>query len=180
MALLNYSDLKLSRSKGVKTFKWNNQDIEVIQYLPIDDKYDIVMITLQKSFENGIYNSIKLDMYFHLNLIYMFTNLVFTDEERLDEPKLYDEMKSTGFLDKFLTVINPDEYKEMEEEIDYLSQLLMGYNTSTASIVKNFIEDLPTNAEAAAKIIENFDSEKYQNVVDFAKSANGDRDIPSK
>ena len=173
MAILNYSDLGLAKSKEVKIFKWNDKDIEVIKYLPIDSRYDIVMITLQESYEEGIYNPVKLDKFFHLNLVYMYSNLIFTDEEREDTDKLYDELKSSGFMDKFLQNINENDYAEMLEDIDTIIKA----KETIPSVLKKFINDLPANAEAAAKIVENFDPQKYQAVVDFAKAANGGRPI---
>lgn len=174
---MNYKDLGLSRAVIKKPFDWKGKKIFINEYLPIDAKYDIVMITLQKAFENGIYNPIKLDVFFHLNLVYMYTDIEFSAEDREDEFKLYDEMKSTGFMDEFLKHINPDEYKEMQEDIDNISELRFAYDTTAISVLRSFIDDLPVNAEAAAQIVENFDPDKYQAVVDFAKAANGGRDI---
>ena len=178
MANLNYSDLNLKVNNELTIYKWNNKDIELKKYLKAEDKYDIVMITLQKAKENGYYNPIKLDIFFHLNLIYSYTNLIFTDEEREDELKLYDEMKSSGFIDEFLKHINPDEYKEMMENIEDIATSSIQYEVSTASILRMFIDELPANAEAAQKIVDNFNPEKYQAVVDFAKAANGERTLP--
>ena len=177
MASINYTDLKLKKSNAIKIFKWDGKDIEIIKYLPIEDKYDIVMIALQKSYEDGIYNPIKLDMYFHLNLIYIYTNIIFTDEERKDESKLYDEITSSGFMDEFLKNIDAEEYKELQETVEEIGNLNMKYQTTAASVLHNLINDLPANAEAAQKIVENFDPNKYQAVVDFAKAANGSRVI---
>lgn len=177
MAELNYKDLGLEKNIEKDIFKWNDKEVEILKYLPIQDKYDIVMITLQKSAEDGYYNPIKLDMHFHLNLIYMYTNLVFTSEERENEDILYDEMKSSGFLDEFLLKINGVEYKEMMENIEDIARASIDYNKSTASILNKFINELPENAEAAQKIVDNFDPTKYQAVIDFAKAANGGRPI---
>ena len=177
MADINYTDLKLETSIGSKIFKWGDKDIEIYDYLSINDKYDLVMITLQKAYENGIYNPIKLDMCFHLNLIYMYTNLIFSDDDRDDESKLYDEMKSSGFIDEFLKNMDPVEYNELQEIIDEMIVSTMQYKNTAASVIRSFIEDLPANAEAAKKIVDNFDPEKYQAVVDFAKAANGNREI---
>ena len=177
MAKIDYKSLKLMRLVDKDTFSWGGQEIEVIKYLPVEARYDIVMITLQKAYEDGIYNPIKLDLFFHLNLVYIYTDIQFSDEERENESKLYDEMKSTGFLDEFLKNINPDDYREIQEDIEDISYLIMKYRTSAASVLRNFIDDLPANAEAAQKIVENFDPEKYSAVVDFAKAANGGRSI---
>ena len=51
------------------------------------------------------------------------------------------------------------------------------YRHSAAALLQTFIQDMPKNAAAAAEIVNNFDKEKYKNVVDFAKSANGNRPI---
>lgn len=175
---MEYKDLGLKKKTELKEFNWEGNKIYISKYLPIESKYDIVMITLQEALEDKIYNPIKLDMCFHVNLVLMYTDLVFTEEERQDMGKLYDEMKSTGFLDEFLKNIDEEEYKEMQEDIEDISKLLMGYNTSAAGILAKFIDDLPANAEAAQKILDGFDPEKYQNVIDFARNANGGRPIP--
>lgn len=175
---MEYKELGLSKKTELKEFNWEGNKIYITKYLPIESKYDIVMITLQESLEDKIYNPIKLDMCFHVNLVLMYTDLVFTDEEKQDISKLYDEMKSTGFLNEFLKHIDEEEYKEMQEDIENISQLLMKYNMSAAGILAKFIDDLPANAEAAQKILDGFDPEKYQNVIDFARNANGGRPIP--
>ena len=175
--IINYSDLNLKRSIDTKVFAWGNHNIKVYKCLPIENKYDIVMITLQQAWENGYYNPIKLDMHFHLNLIYMYSNLVFTEEDKKDEGKLYDEFKSTGFLNKFLENINAEEYKEMQEDIEEIAEASTKARTGIGNLLSKYIDDLPANAEAARKMVENFDPEKYQAVVDFAKAANGDRPI---
>ena len=175
-----YSDLGLKRQIIKKSFQWGDKQISYLDYLPIEAKYDVVMITLQKSLEDGIYNPIKMDMYFHLNLVYMYCDIEFGAEDREDEGKLYDELKSSGFLAVFLRNINADEYQEMQEIIDEIADLHMTYKNSAASIFHDFVEDLPTNAEAARQIVDSFDPEKYQNVLDFAKAANGGRPVPAE
>jgi hypothetical protein len=177
MAELNYTDLNINKVINTNSFKWNEKEVEIVDYISFEDKYDIVMITLQKSLENGIYNPMKLDMYFHLNLVYMYSNLVFSADDRADEPRLYDEMLSSGFMDEFLQHIDIKEYVEMQNLIEQISELKMKYDSSAASVIKKFVDDLPANAEAAKQILDSFDKEKYQNVMDFAKAANGGRPI---
>ena len=174
---VSYANLKLKVDNSIKTFDFNGNQIEVLQYLPIEDKYDLIMITLQKAKENGIYNDLKLDMYFALHIVYMYTNLSFTDKQKENEPKIYDTLKSNGFFDKLLPIIPESEYDYL---IDCMKQIMrneLQYNTTAAAIIKNLISDLPTNAAAAAQIVDNFDPEKYQAVIDFATAANGNRPI---
>ena len=87
-----YSELNLSIKRDTITVQTPCGEIEVLAFLPIEDKNDLIEITLQKSLEDGIYNELKMEMYFHLYIIYMYTNSEFTEEERADEVKLYNEL----------------------------------------------------------------------------------------
>jgi len=177
MAKVSYTNLKLKLNNEIKEVEFNGQKIEVLQYLPIEEKYSLVNITLQKAREGAIFNPVKLDMYFHLNLIYVYTNINFTEKQREDEAKLYDLLLSSGLLDKIIEAIPAEEYDYICEQIDNLEEDLLNFDNTIASLVRNIIENLPLQAEEMQKIVDNFDPEKYQNVLDFAKSINGGREI---
>lgn len=174
---VSYANMKLKVNTQVKTFKFSGQDIEVLQYLPARDKYDLLMITLQKSIQNGAYNDFKLNLYFELNLVYMYTNISFTEKQREDEFKLYDTLKSNGFFELFLQTINEDEYNELFAQLEAIKEASFRNRLSVSSVINQLINDLPANAEAAAKIVDNFNPNQYKAVVDFARYANGGRDI---
>ena len=174
---VSYANMKLKVNTQVKTFKFGGQDIEVLQYLPARDKYDLLMITLQKSIQNGAYNDFKLNLYFELNLVYMYTNISFTEKQREDEFKLYDTLKSNGFFELFLQTINEDEYNELFAQLEAIKEASFKNRLSVSSVINQLINDLPANAEAAAKIVNNFNPNQYKAVVDFARYANGGRDI---
>ena len=174
---VSYANMKLKVNTQVKTFKFGGQDIEVLQYLPARDKYDLLMITLQKSIQNGAYNDFKLNLYFELNLVYMYTNISFTEKQREDEFKLYDTLKSNGFFELFLQTINEDEYNELFAQLEAIKEASFRNRLSVSSVINKLINDLPANAEAAAKIVDNFNPNQYKAVVDFARYANGGRDI---
>lgn len=177
MSKVSYANLKLKVDNSVNTFNFRGNEIEVLNYLPIDDKYDLVMITLQKAEENGIYNPLKLEMYFHLHLIYMYTNLSFTEKQKEDEAKIYDALKSNGFIDQFLNTINEDEYQFIFDMLNELVEKVLNYRNTAAAVLQSLIQDLPANAQAVADIVDSFDKEKFEEVVRFAESANGGRPI---
>ena len=174
---VSYANMKLKVDTSVKTFDFKGQQIEVLQYLPSQDKYDLLMITLQKSLENGIYNEFKLNLYFELNLVYMYTNISFTEKQREDEFKLYDTLKSNGFYEQFFQAINEDEYNELFAQLNAIKEAKIMHSSSVGSVINQLIDNLPANAETAAKIVESFDPKKFKAVVDFATYANGGRNI---
>lgn len=177
MAKVSYANMKLKVDKTTSTFDFEGNKIEVLNYLPIEDKYDLVMITLQKAEENGIYNPLKLDIYFHLHLVYMYTNLSFTDKQKEDELKLYDCLKSSGFIYQFMNALDDDEYNYLFEMMNDTVDDYMNYRNTAGAVLQSIIQDLPRNAQAAADIVDSFDKEKFRAVVDFAEAANGGRPI---
>lgn len=177
MAKISYSNLKLKTKTDIKTFDYEGNTIEVLQYLPFEDKYSLIMIALQNAQEEGIYNPLKLDLYFHLFLVYMYTNINFTEKQRENELKLYDALKSNGILDEVLANIPEQEYTTLFEFLNEMVTVKTEYGKSVVSLVQSLIHDLPTQAQAAKEILENFDKNKFEEVINFAKAANGGRDI---
>ena len=175
--MISYANMKLKPVTTTHKFEWNGNEIEVLDYLPIEDKYDLIMITLQKSLEDGYYNPIKIDEFFHLHLIYMYTNINFTEKQKEDEHKLYDSLKSNGLIDAFIEQMNEFDYSELFNMLDETKREITNYHRTMVSLVQNLITDMPKQAEAMSKILDNFDPDKYQNVVNFAKAANGGREI---
>lgn len=174
---MKYSDLGLRKKDNVKTIKIGEAEIQVLQYLPIEDKIDLIDIALQNAKENGIYDEMKLDMYFNLYLVFMYTNLEFSDEERADLAKLYDELESNGIFLDIIEAMDQDEYNNLIDYLEIMKENNQIYMTSAAALLQSFIQDLPQNAATAAEIVDNFDKEKYKEVVEFAQSANGGRPI---
>lgn len=177
MAKVSFTNLKLKVDTSTKTVEIGNNKIKVLQYLPVEDKYDLVMITLQKAYEEGIYNPIKLEKYFHLYLVYMYSNINFTDKQKEDENKLYNILESNGIINSIIDAIPEEEFNKI---FNYLSQIMTDRFESKkyiGSVISNFITDLPNQMQTVQQMVNDFDPNQYQAVLDFAKAANGGRDI---
>lgn len=172
---MKYSDLNFSINKNINIAKIGELEIEVLQYLPIEDKIDLIEIALQKAEENGIYNEMKLEMYFNLYIIYMYTNLEFTDEEKADEYKLYNELESNNIIIAVIGAL--DEYDDLYHYLNVMKDSKIKYKQSAVSLLQTFVQDMPKNAETMSEIVDKFDKEKYKEIIDFAKYANGGRSI---
>lgn len=160
-----------------KTITLNEKTIQVKSYLPISDKMDVVQITIQKA-DNGRYiDQLALDMFFELNLVYSYSNIEVTQEDRDDQFALYDRWTQDGTINAVISAIPDEEYNKLSEAIDETVEDLMRYRGTAAAVVNSFIQDLPRNAEIAKEIVDSFDPEKYKEVVEFAKAANGGRSI---
>ena len=180
MAVINYADLKLENVEHAVPMQWGDQTIAVSQRLSIQDKCDLIESTLRQSEENGVYSLIKLDAYFHLNLIYLYTNIVFTEEERADEATLFDTLETSGFMDAFMKVVNAEEYNYLYDTLLKMAKIRGKHNNTISGLANKLLIEMPETMELMKQTIESFDKEKFAEVMAFAKAANGGRDIPAK
>jgi hypothetical protein len=107
----------------------------------------------------------------------MYSNINFTTKQRENLPKLYDTLKSSGLMDLIIQQIPESEYNELFNQLEEYVEINSKYNRSAAGILNSLITDLPKQARIAQEIIEGFDPSQYQNVIEFAKSANGNRNV---
>lgn len=179
MSKIAYSKIGLKVNTEVNKFTFNNQEIEVLHYLPVEDKIDLIEIALQKAEEDGIYNETMLDMYFHLNMVYLYSNITFTEKQKENEPKLYDAMVSSGFMAAFLQAMDEDEYTVVFNDLQRVRASREKYDLSTAAIVKSLIVDLPENAKTAAAVVDGFDPAQFQRLLNFAKASGFEDNKPA-
>lgn len=176
--MVSYASMKLKVDTSTKIVDLgNNISVEVLKYLPINEKYNLIEITLQKAYENGIYNPVKLEKYFSLNLIYLYSNISFTDKQREDEDKLYDTLQSNGIIDKIVDAIDDDEYNDIYTMLVETEDKYTSYRKTIAGILNELSNTVTQNADQLKEISENFSPDKFKNVIDFAQAANGNRPI---
>lgn len=170
MGLINYKDIDFKKSinKENKVINFNGSEIQIVNYLSANDKYDLIMITLQKSLDKNIYNPFKIDMYFDLNIIYLYTNIIFSNEDRVDEVELYDILKRSGLIDAVKAEIDINELEQLKSYIWLLTEMITKYRNTFGAVIGSFIEQLPANMEKAKDIIGEFEPEKYQGLLDIA------------
>ena len=177
MAKVSYASLKLKTNTDVTTVNFNDTKIEILKYLPIEDKYDLISITLQKALEDTLYNPLKVDMFFHLHLIYMYTNINFTVKQREDEVKLYDTLYSNGLVDLVLENIDELEYETLSTYLQDTIDQDLTYKTTLAYLLNSFLGDMPAKINNIQNMMDEIDKEKFTEAINFAKSLNGGREI---
>ena len=170
MAKVAFSTLKLKQNKDVKTFKIGDKDIEVLQYLPASDKYDLIMSTLQESYSSNIYNAFLKEMYFNLNLVFMYTNISFTDKQKEDLIELYDLLECNGVFNEVINLIPQTEYDELKNCLEEIEASMIRYNYSLAGNLGVAFDALPQIVESATSAMNNFDPSQFKEVINFAKA----------
>ena len=184
---INYSDLDFKQEDTDKytviTFK--DKEIKVLKYLPSIEKYNLLNTTLLQSIDDTvIINEYKLDMFFNINLAIAYTNIVFSKEEQdMELSDLYDKFKTSGLLDMIIDAIPDDEYATLYSSLVSNKEEYVSKRKSVSYGIANAIEQiskkLPKQEEMQNLLqsLKDFNPEDYSNVVEFAKAANGGRDI---
>lgn len=168
--MVNYSDLGLKNASSPKTIKIGETEVKVLQYLPAADKYDLVNITMQESIENGVVNPFKLDMYFHLHLVMMYTDIIFNDEDRLDDFALYDTLMTNDVINLVVNAMDEDEYNSLFAMVEEFSDSMAEYKKSTAGMLDNLMTVLPEQASKLQEAMESIDKDKVVAMADVMKN----------
>ena len=68
----------------------DNIEFNVKQYLPAEDKNAILEIAMQTADQGTILNTFALDAIFHTYLVFKYTDIEFSDDDKVDILALYD------------------------------------------------------------------------------------------
>ena len=134
-----FSTLKLKIPKMYSDFNYQDKIIQVIQYLSIAEKIDILEIAYERSIVNNVFDPLFFNVYFVLNMIYSYTNITFTDEQKKDVIKIYDLLESNGLIDEIFVRIPYEERKYFIDNIKDFINLRLEQDYSTAGIVNKGI-----------------------------------------
>ena len=89
--------LGLKKNTNLINLKWNDQIIEIKEYLPIQEKLDLIGRIVNLSLDdNNFVNPARLQIFTTLEVMYTYTNINFTDKQKEDFLNLYDLLFSSG------------------------------------------------------------------------------------
>jgi hypothetical protein len=102
MAKPTFAKFGLKVDQSVKLVKFNEQEFEVKQYLPVEDKLELISKIVNQSIDdNNFANPARVEIFTIIEIIKGYTNISFTEKQLEDSLKLYDLIVSTG-LDKLV------------------------------------------------------------------------------
>lgn len=173
MAKVTFASLKLKTNEDIKTFIFNDKEIEVKQYLPAADKNSILELAMQKADETTVINTFALDALFHLFIVMKYTNITFTDTQKEDLLKLYDICESNGLIQKVIEVIPEEEYNTLRDNLIDMLDNYNKYRNSARALVEQFSMFAPQQAENIAEKLKDLDVEKVKELFDVTKETGG-------
>lgn len=143
MSKVAFSKLGIKKvNDEVKTVTINDVEIEVKQFLPIQDKLTIIGNAINNAADgNRFANPVKIDMQLALEIVYAYTNLTFTNKMKEDGAKLYDLFISSGMLDTIYAAIPESELNALHYNIARIAESMYSQMNSVYGIMENIAQD---------------------------------------
>ena len=137
MPKVPFSKLNLKKIDKVQVVTINGLEVEVKQYLPVAEKLELIANVLNNSADdNNFANPVKTYVLSHLEIIYAYTNLSFTDKQKEDPAKLYDILETNGIIDSIILAMPPSEYDNLIEDITSTIDAYYKYKNSALGILE--------------------------------------------
>ena len=141
---------------GKLTFK-------VKPYLSVEDRTQIMQLAVQEAWEDDHVNDVKMEAYADVFAIIYCTSIEFTDEEKADPIKIYDELQNAGLLEKIIEVL-PDYW-------DYnYAYGLADAKSGFIGWLNRVVEQLPAYVEQLQNELKNISPELIDKINNQAKS----------
>ena len=144
MAKIAYSKIGLNKmmNKEPIIIDFNEQQIEITQYLPIEKKLDLISDIINNSLDaNNYYNPCRIEIFMTTKLIEAYTNLTITDKQKEDIYKFYDQLVASGFADIVLNNIPIKDYNFIYRSVSKTIKNIYKYKNSALGVLESVSTD---------------------------------------
>ena len=142
MAKVSFTKLGLKINNATKSIMVADQEIEIKQYLPINDKLELISRVINSSADDmKFYNVGKMEIFLNLEILYTYTNINFTEKQKEDVCKLYDLVVSSDLLNKILDNIPETEINFIRNTILDTVENIYKYQNSIMGILDTVVTD---------------------------------------
>ena len=155
MAKTAYTKLKCTINKDEVSVQIGENTIAVKQYLPINEKLELIGRVINQSHEedHNYSNPVKVDVYTVMEIIFAYTDISFTDKQKEDIAKLYDQMMSSGIVSTITKAIPATELTIIYDGVKDTIEAVYKYQNSILGLLdtmKTDYSDLDFDAQAIA------------------------------
>ena len=156
MAKVSFNKLDLKKNQEVIVLKHNDIEFEVKQYLPIEEKLELISKVISNSAdENNFYNAPKGYIFTVLGIVEYYTNINFTEKQLEDPQKLYDLIVGNGLDILILNAIPVKEVMFIETNIEKVAEGFYNYRNSILGILETINQDYSNLKFDAAELQKN-------------------------
>lgn len=151
--VIMFDDLYLEPNENISAFTYKGKTVNVKQYLPIEEKAELVSYVLNHAIDlrTNTFSPLRVSVYLTLGIINWYSNINF-EPEQLEEkaPEVFDLIDGSKFLELFLDNMENTEFEYMNKTV---AKVLKDYETYANSMV-GMISAMSSDASSMNKEIE--------------------------
>ena len=159
MAKIAFSKLKLNKKEDIVNIQINDIEVEVKQYLPINEKLELIGTVMNKAAAangvNNFFNPVQVDVIGTIEIIKAYTNLSFTEKQQEDIGKLYDILETNGIINMIIAAMPKEEYLSVIKDIESMIEAYYKYSNSVLGILDKINTDYSDLNFDTAQIVKN-------------------------
>lgn len=154
MAQINFNKLNCKLNENTKILVWGENEIEIKQYLPIQEKLGIMEEVISASMSQYNYaNPVQVEVFTYLAILRHYTNIEFTKEQLENPAELYDLVRSSNLLTQVCEVLPENDFNELMSGINKTVTSFYSYRTSVLGILDALKSDYSELGTDLGKII---------------------------
>ena len=169
--MVEFLTLKAKVNDEVKTITFEEKEIEVKQYLPLEKKIDMIQIVVQESGTGTVVNGLLADALFHLCLVFNYSNINFSTEDREDKLALYDALDSSGLMAEIISAIPEEEYNLIRDNLVSMMDSYQAHRDSLGGFLDSIQMFAPQKSAEILEQVQSMDLSKYENIMQIAKAS---------
>ena len=148
MAKIAFSKLKCKTNEEIVSCTFGTETIEIRQYLPIQEKLELIskVIIVAHEQDYNFSNPIKIKLFKELEMLQSYTNITFTDKQKENIPKLYDQVYASGLLQTVFDAIPESEKNILDEGLSDSIKSIYEYQNSVLGLLDNIKENYDTTS----------------------------------
>ena len=161
MAKIAFTKLGLKKDDSIKELEWNEQKIEVKQFLPTAKKLDLISRVINFSTDEHVfYNPCKIEIFELIEIILTYTNINVTEKQSEDVLNLYDLFISSGLAKIIKENIPEEEIAYIDNSVWATINEIYRYRDSAVGIMNSIAEDYKKTGLSVDKIVNELSEEK--------------------
>lgn len=165
MAKVTFNKLNLTKNTEIKNIDINENIIEVRQYLPVEEKLELIsyIVNMAHDEDYNFSNPVKVEVFAGIGIIKYYTNITFTEKQLENPAKIYDLLNSNNVINNVIAAIPSNEYNEIRTGIEDTIKSIYQYQNSVLGILDTIgqdYSDLNLEADTISEKLSNPDNMK--------------------
>ena len=143
MAKVTFNKLNLTKNTEIKSIDINENIIEVKQYLPVEEKLELIsyIVNMAHDEDYNFSNPVKVEVFAGIGIIKYYTNITFTEKQLENPAKIYDLLNSNNVINNVIAAIPSNEYNEIRTGIEDTIKSIYQYQNSALGILDTIGQD---------------------------------------